>query len=117
MIPVFILLNGILFTMFDEMKQKNLICSVKKRCSLLIGQGDPTTLRESPSGFEDPNDSEDGEGQCRPVNESIRSLVGKNGPEGPSDSDGTCKISFRSGEGISCSRALEEESVARLVRV
>ena len=110
-------LDSILFAMFNEMKQDILMCSVKKRCSLLIRQGNTTTLREAPGGFEDPNDSEDSEGKCRPVNESIRSLVGKNGPEGPGDSDGACEVSFRSREGISCSRALEEESVVRLVRV
>jgi len=61
------------------------------------------------SALKDPNQCKNGECKRRPVDESGVALMGEDGPERPSNCDGSRKISFRRREGVGGSSTLEEE--------
>ncbi len=82
-----------------------------KRSPLFIRQRNPSPRRETPCGFENPDQCKDSKGECRPVNKGVRGLVSKDCPKVPGHGNGARKVSFRRGEGISCCCAFKEKAV------
>jgi hypothetical protein len=74
----------------------------------------PDALGQAVRALEDPDNGEDGEGECGPVNEFRGGLLRKDGEKGPGDGDGCGEITFRGGECIGCGCAFEEEAVLNL---
>jgi hypothetical protein len=57
----------------------------------------------------DPEEGDDGEGECAPVDEGTAPLVDEDGEEGPADGDGACDVTLGGGEGVSGGGSFEEE--------
>jgi len=82
-----------------------------QRRPLLIAQCDPSTAsKQAQAALDDPDKSEDGEHEGRPVDEARLGLVCEDCPEGPGDGDGGREVTFGSGEGVCGCGGLEEES-------
>jgi len=59
--------------------------------------------------FDDPDQGEDSESECGPMDEFGRGLVCEDGEEGPGDGDGGGEVAFWGGECVGCCCAFKEE--------
>jgi len=65
---------------------------------------------QSPGALENPDECQESKGESRPVNEGGASLMRKNGPKRPSDSDAGRQVAFLRRKGVSrCGRFEEEQ--------
>jgi len=63
----------------------------------------------SEQALHDPEERDNGEGECAPVDEGAAPLVDEDGEKGPANGDGTCDVTLGGGEGVSGGGCFEEE--------
>jgi hypothetical protein len=77
--------------------------------SLLVNQVNSTTPPEKPKrGFGNPDQSDDRECQCTPVNERVV-LEAEDSKQTPSNGDASWEVALRGRERVGCGSALKEE--------
>jgi len=87
------------------------LISADKRSPLLVMQNSAGTalVPVAPQSLGDPEETENGEYQGTPVNESGGPLVDEDGEEGPCDGNGGCNVTFCGGESVGGGCGFEEE--------